>query len=137
MLARTPAYIVAALLGAASLAACGLGGRAYDPPPEDAAAVVNMTHGFGFDPEEVVVPRGATVEWRNRSFFTHTVTADPARVKDPVHAQLPAGAEPFHSGRLRAGSVFRHTFEVPGTYEYVCLPHEGRGMRGRVRVLEE
>ncbi|WP_241997224.1 plastocyanin/azurin family copper-binding protein [Halorubrum sp. SD626R] len=29
---------------------------------------------------------------------------------------------------------YEHTFEEPGTYEYFCIPHEGSGMVGTVRV---
>ncbi len=116
----------------ALLAGCGLGGPAYQPPPAD-AAVVSM--GFvNFDPEEITVPAGTTVEWRNTSPVAHTVTADPDRVRDPAHVELPAGAERFDSGRLPAGQVFRHTFTVPGTYRYVCVPHESEGMLGTVIV---
>jgi plastocyanin len=35
---------------------------------------------------------------------------------------------------MKEGETFEVTFEVPGTYRYVCLPHEDHGMRGTVVV---
>ncbi|QBQ54317.1 plastocyanin/azurin family copper-binding protein [Nitrosococcus wardiae] len=28
------------------------------------------------------------------------------------------------------GGTYRHTFTVPGTYRYFCIPHEAQGMMG-------
>ena len=117
-----------------TLGACGLGGPAHEPPPDDVAAVVEMTNGLSFSPGEVTVPAGGIVEWRNTSFFTHTATADPRRATAPDHVRLPPGAEPFDSGEVPAGEVFRHRFETPGTYRYFCIPHEGQGMVGTIVV---
>ena len=115
-----------------SLGACGLGGPAYGPG-SDAAAVVNMTNSLAFQPDAVRIKAGETVEWRNRSLFTHTVTDDPVRAKDAGDAQLPVGAQSF-SAQVGPGEVYRHIFAVPGTYRYFCMPHEGRGMHGQVIV---
>lgn len=35
------------------------------------------------------------------------------------------------------GYTHRHTFEVSGTYDYVCEPHEGQGMIGSIEVTKE
>jgi len=115
-----------------SLGACGLGGPAYGPD-SDAAAVVNMTNGLAFQPDAVRIKAGETVEWRNRSLFTHTVTDDPLRARDPGDAELPDGAQSF-SAQVGPGEVYRHIFTVPGTYRYFCMPHEGRDMHGQVIV---
>lgn len=104
---------------------------------EQAAATVEMTNSLRFVPSEITVRVGDTVEWRNTSQLVHTVTADPSLANDPDHVQLPDGAETFNSGNIPPGETFRHTFEVAGTYEYVCLPHEMEGMRGTVVVREE
>ena len=122
------------LLGPALLlSACGRSGPAADPVPADVAAVVDMT-GLSFDPVEVRIRAGESVYWRNRSLFTHTVTCDPDLAASPARIALSDGAAPFASGRLAPGQVFRHRFTVPGTYAYVCLPHEELGMAGRVIV---
>ncbi len=115
-----------------SLGACGFGGPAYGPS-SDAAAVVDMTNGLAFQPDAVRIKAGETVEWRNRSLFTHTVTDDQARAKDAADAQLPEGATSF-SAQVGPGEVYRHIFTVPGTYRYFCMPHEGWGMHGQVIV---
>src|ERR1700676_4403963 len=70
---------IAVLLMVFSLSACGLGGPAHGPA-SNAAAVVDL--GFtSFSPAEVVVAVGETVEWRNKSLITHTVTDDPKRAE--------------------------------------------------------
>lgn len=98
------------------------------------AAVVTLTADFRFDPAEVTVRVGQAVEWRNEGRSPQTVTADPARVEDPSHVALPAGAQPWDSGVLNAGDTFRYLFEVAGEYEYVSMPQEANGMLGRVIV---
>jgi plastocyanin len=64
----------------------------------------------------------------------HTVTADPELAQDPSRVRLPEGASPFHSGIVAPGSNYTRTFTVRGTYVYICVPHEGQGMVGRVVV---
>lgn len=113
------------------VAACSTSGPAYRPPSPDTAATVEMS-GFSFVPSSVRIKTGETVEWRNNSLFTHTVTDDPQR--DPQRTALPPGAMPFDSGRIAAGETFRHSFTAPGTYRYKCIPHEDFGMVGTVIV---
>lgn len=100
----------------------------------DPAVVVRMTDRHTFEPEEVRIRAGETVRWINSSALEHTVTADPmlAMIAGDVH--LPQGAEPFHSGRLPPRSEYEHTFQTPGEYQYVCVPHEVVPMIGRVVV---
>jgi plastocyanin len=117
------------------LAGCGFSGPAYDEAtPADVDAVVEMTSTMNFSPETVTIPAGGTVEWRNTSIVTHTVTADPALAKDSRNVRLPEGVEPFDSGDVPPGEIYRHTFEAPGEYRYLCKPHEDYGMRGTVIV---
>lgn len=98
------------------------------------AAVVEMTSQLAFEPGEVRIAAGETVEWRNTSVLVHTVTADPERAARPRSVSLPEGAEPFHSGRLRPEETYRHTFDAPGTWRYFCVPHEAAGMTATVVV---
>ncbi len=117
------------------LASCGTSGPAYDEGvPAGVAAVVDMTSTFAFSPASVTVAAGDTVEWRNTAVMKHTVTADPKLANDPAHVSLPDGAETFNSGDVPPGQIYRHTFDVPGQYDYVCLPHEFLGMLGTVFV---
>ncbi len=112
---------------------CGLSGPAHDAPMPDAAAVVDL--GFmSFTPQTVNIRAGQTVEWRNTSIITHTVTDNPPAAAAAADSVLPAGAIPFSSGDISAGKIFAYKFTVPGTYRYFCTHHEGDGMVGTVVV---
>jgi plastocyanin len=102
------------------------------------AVTVEMTDQFRFMPEEVTLAVGQAVTWVNASAIPHTSTDDPAKnpvaQAHPEYAQLPAGAEPWDSDLLQPGQSFTHTFTVPGTYAYFCIPHVLSGMRGTITV---
>lgn len=98
-------------------------------------ARVNITDQRVFSPSTVQIRAGQTVEFKNVSRGTHTVTADPKLASDPNNVRLPRGAKAFNSGRLIPGAAFSHTFTEAGTYQYVCLPHESMGMIGQVVVF--
>ncbi len=93
---------MAGLLMVLAFSRCGLGGPAHGPPTPGAAAVVDM--GFArYLPAEVTIRSGDTVEWRNTSLITHTVTDDPGRARGQGDAMLPPGVPPFDSGDIAAG----------------------------------
>lgn len=96
-----------------------------------------MDNQLNFVPDTVRIEVRETVEWRNTSFLVHTVTADPDTAARAEHARLPEGAEPFHSGNMDPKTSWSHTFEVPGTYRYFCIPHEAAGMLGTIIVAPE
>ena len=107
------------------------------PPPQrgpQQGNVVQMTDRARFEPAQITVNVGDTVEWRNVSRHPHTVTADPNRASNPAHVVLPEGAQPVDSGEIPPGERFTYTFRTPGIYYYVCLPHEEQGMVGIVVV---
>jgi plastocyanin len=108
-----------AILAAVTIAltGCAHNGPAYGPPTAGAGATVKMSSGLRFVPPEVTVKAGQTVEWRNTSIETHTVTG-----------------QGFDSGSIKPGQVFSHTFATAGRYGYICKPHSGMGMRGVVVV---
>ena len=66
----------------------------------------------------LTVPVGTTVIWTNEDSTMHTVTALDGT---------------FDSGFLDNGDSWSFTFDVPGEYEYYCLPHPW--MRAKVIVL--
>lgn len=107
---------------------------AYDTA--DPAATVGMTNSMKFEADTVKISAGETVKWENSSLLAHTVTGDPAESSIEGSAKLPEGAEPFDSGMMDPEETFSHTFEVPGTYQYFCIPHEGTKMYGWVIVEE-
>jgi plastocyanin len=128
---RAAALTVTAIAVGALAAAVVQAQAPSDPLPN---ATVKATFGMRFEPAEVVIPVGGTVEWRNTAFFSHTVTDDPALAKDPSDALLPEGAQPFDSGKFGGGRTWRRTFTVPGRYVYFCRPHETHHMTGVVVV---
>jgi plastocyanin len=129
---------------AALVAACGSdddgGGVASTPPqatPTAEAAqepVVDMTDALAFEPREITVSVGDRVQWRNVGQIAHTVTTEPSKVADPARVSVPRGAKRWDSGLIGGDETFSRTFDEPGTYRYVCIPHEGAGMVGTVVV---
>ncbi|WP_265110518.1 cupredoxin domain-containing protein [Halosolutus halophilus] len=98
-----------------------------------------------FLPETYETTVGEPVVWKNTSGAVHTITA--------LENSLPEGADYFatggyedeetartawdhHGGRLGTRETFEHTFDVPGTYEYICIPHVRAGMVGEIIVTE-
>lgn len=116
-----------------TIGGCGLTGPAHDTPSANAAAVVDMDF-TSFEPEEVHIRAGQTVEWRNTALITHSVSDNKASAADPNDASIPAGAVAFDSGDIPAGEVYTATFTVPGTYKYFCTHHEDDAMVGTVIV---
>jgi plastocyanin len=79
-----------------------------------------------FDPADVTIKAGETVTWTNNEGVPHDVdkTGGPG-------PQFSSGPE----GGMMEGASFEHTFDRPGTYEYVCRVH-APGMAGTVEVTE-
>lgn len=123
----------------AALALCGATACSDDAPSGE--ATVEMSEGQRFAPANLRVKAGTVVTFVNASAEAHTVTA--------YGTGIPGDAEYFASGgfgsedeardNLADGIVgqegsFEVTFDVAGTYEYFCIPHEGQGMKGSVVV---
>ncbi|WP_368647307.1 plastocyanin/azurin family copper-binding protein [Castellaniella ginsengisoli] len=86
-----------------------------------------------FRPRGLRIRPGQAVRWVNHDAGNvHTATAyHPANGK-PL--RLPQDAKPWDSGYLLPGQSFTWVFDVPGVYDYFCLPHEHAGMVGRIVV---
>ena len=106
-------------LGAGTVASAGF----TQPVAAQETPVVKMGNNY-FDPIGLHVEPGTTVRFEIAA-GAHSATAYPDRV--------PADATAFDSGTISQGS-FEHTFEVPGTYDYYCIPHKTVGMVGRIVV---
>lgn len=74
---------------------------------------------FAFQPQELTIPAGTTVEW-STEVGRHTVWADD-------------GA--FQSDTLKAGEQFTHTFEQPGVFHYYCDNHGDKGGKDMAGVI--
>ena len=88
-----------------------------------------------FDPIGLRVVPGTTVRWVLEA-NVHSATAyHPSNGFAP---RIPAGAEPWDSGILsEPGQSFARRLEIPGVYDYYCIPHEMAGMVGRIVVAPE
>jgi plastocyanin len=133
-------------LGALGAAGCGdddepdEGPARNSPAPKETTpaespggeAVVDMNDQLAFEPKEIEVSAGEKVTWRNAGKVAHTVTADKSKAADPALVSVPAGTKEWDSGFVGEGESFSRTFQKPGTYRYICIPHEGAEMVGSV-----
>ncbi|HMB50398.1 MAG TPA: plastocyanin/azurin family copper-binding protein [Natronoarchaeum rubrum] len=79
-----------------------------------------------FQPAELPIAPGDTVVWTWDSPNHNIAPQD-----------IPGDAEwEGHPEISDAGTTHEHTFEVTGTYNYVCEPHAAAGMEGSVTVEE-
>ncbi len=91
---------------------------------------------------------GDTVVWANTGSRNHTVTAYDDGLPEGADYWASGGFENEDAAReaweqsingggiVRPSETYEHTFEVPGEYYYVCIPHEDAGMLGKVVVTE-
>jgi plastocyanin len=97
--------------------------------------VVTMTDNPArFVPEKATIKVGDTVEWQNTGKVLHTVTNNPTNAINKADTSSPAGTKPFDSGFMAPGAKYSFTFTVPGTYKYICLPHQKDAMIGTIIV---
>jgi plastocyanin len=105
---------------------------------------IGMT-AVAFKPTKFTVERGDEVVWYNNSARAHSITAyddgipeDAAYFATGGYDSERAALEAWDgmSGSITTGETFSHTFEVPGIYNYFCIPHERAGMVGTI-VVEE
>lgn len=122
MSSRRPAEVALAALAGVLLTASVVGwlgargdrGETARPSGGTAVTVVD----FAYQPTPLTVTAGDTVTWTNEDDAAHTVTSD--------------GDGPLTSGEIAGGGTFEHTFDQPGTYEYVCTFHPT--MMGTIEV---
>ena len=82
-----------------------------------ADTVVQITD-FAFSPGNLRVAAGTSVTWVNRDAVQHTAT-DAGRSWD--------------TGLLAQDESFTIRFDVPGVYDYFCIPHPN--MKARIEVV--
>lgn len=82
------------------------------------------SQGYSFSPAAIMIDPGTTViwEWTGAGGGHNVVEENEAFGDREVVAE--------------EGHTYEHTFEEPGTYRYVCVPHDQQGMRGAVTVAE-
>lgn len=80
-----------------------------------------------FAPKHLQIEPGDRVTWINEADEEHNVITFPDG--------FPKGAMAFQSQIMtRAGDQWSYRFEIPGTYEYHCIPHLPMGMHGMIVV---
>jgi plastocyanin len=109
-------------------------GKEATPAESDGAAVVEMNDQLAFEPKQIEVAAGEKVTWKNAGKVAHTVTADKSKAANPSLVSIPEGTKEWDSGFVGEGESFSRAFQSPGTYRYICIPHEGAGMVGSVVV---
>lgn len=77
-----------------------------------------------FIPEELEISPGTTVRWVNEARRTF---------HDVYFPDEDMGSPP----RMFHEETWERTFDEPGTYHYICRPHEDRGMKGVVHVTDD
>jgi plastocyanin len=109
--------------------------------------VVDMTDELVFAPDSITIAPSDTVVWENVGTIGHTVTAYEDDIPEEATFFATGGFDTEgdarsaysvgdpESGDVLGGESFEHTFEVTGTYEYFCIPHESVGMLGTVEVV--
>lgn len=117
----------------------GLSGCLSGPSFPDADVIAGADGRNVFEPAELTVQVGDSVTWGFAS-AGHNVCC---RADDNDKAGLPADAKGFASyspnespdgSFVPRGGTYEHTFDVPGQYDYVCIPHDDLGMVGTINV---
>jgi amicyanin len=84
--------------------------------PATGSASVDIKN-FEYLPPTVAVKTGTVVTWTNSDAAPHTVTAED---------------KSFDSGGMSKDQTYKHTFDKPGTFKYICTYHSN--MHGTVVV---
>jgi plastocyanin len=78
---------------------------------------------FSFSPSTLTIQLGDTIFWKHMS-GTHTTTS----------TTIPGAATPWNASITTGNPGFTYVPAVPGTYNYVCTPHQGMGMTASFTV---
>ncbi|WP_291735169.1 cupredoxin family copper-binding protein [Leisingera sp. F5] len=73
---------------------------------------------FAFEPAQVTIRAGESIEWINHDFAPHTATGNEVN---------------WDTGELEKNDSASLRFDTPGTYPYFCAYHPH--MRGMVEVI--
>ena len=87
-----------------------------------------ITIGLRFMPEDITVPVGTTVTWRNGEAIGHTITSGAwGDVNESTGLRGTQSADGLFDHALapmgQEGDTFSFTFTEPGEYPYFCMPH--------------
>ena len=133
MRSRLPALALTVIAAMAPLAGCGDdedsgssepaaesgsvygGGAEEETAPAEGAGSADAVEAanveivdFAYEPVDVKVKAGGTVEWSNSDVAPHTATAEDGS---------------FDTGSLDKGDTAKIKFDEPGTFKYICTFH--------------
>ena len=92
------------------------------PPPKSGSAVVSVGDNY-FEPDELHVTAGTTIEWRYDGSAGET---------ESTHNVIALDSS-FNSGDLNPGTRYSFTFEKLGEFAYVCSYH-AKQMTGKIII---
>jgi plastocyanin len=131
-----------ATAGVAAVGLAGCTGQSREQPDYD----IGMSSSAFIQPDNFEPRVGETVIWHNTGMRTHTVTAYGGAIPERATYFASGSFESEKAARdawlqsggggIPSGQTFEHTFEVPGTYNYFCIPHEKAGMVAQFTVVE-
>ena len=98
------------------------------PPSNPDQRVAVGANGLNFEPEAFEISAGDTVLWEWEG-SGHNIAVE----SQPSDADWPGEDEEFG---YSDGHTHSYTFEVAGSYEYICEPHQSNGMEGGFTVSE-
>lgn len=108
--------------------------KTKSPTETNTVQMVSGSTSYYFDPIGLFVEKGETVTWKSK-IGAHTSTAYVDGTGPATVTRIPNDASGWNSGMISGGGQqFEHTFDVPGTYDYFCIPHKSLGMVGRIVV---
>ncbi len=103
---------------------------ALSAPPANAAVATVTIRDNRFDPKEITIRPGDSVEWVHSGQNLHTVTAD-----DASFDSSPLCLVPLLGNCLSNGQSYRITFPTVGSTSYYCKIHGGVGGQGMSGVI--
>ena len=122
--------------GAATLVSIGTAGCLNG---QSSATRTDAMRGLAFKLKTATINPGQTVIWKNTSDVDHTVTAYEDEIPDAATYFASGGFDSERAasnhvteGLIAPGDEYEYTFEEPGTYEYYCIPHDGRDNSRRI-----
>ena len=116
-------------LGSPLLASC-----TSEKKQEYEVDIVIQQNEISYSPATLAIPRGSTITWLNKSYYSQSATCDPKKAGNGIVASLPKDAQPWDSGVLYPGQRFSKRFDVPGTYIYFSLPRPSASTVGTIIV---
>jgi len=127
------------MMGVALLPLLAAGGVRAQGAKSGGAAIITMRgtprgERVWFDPVGLWVDTGLAIRFRNEDAANvHSATAFHPDLYGKSR-RIPQGMAAWDSGLLLPGEEFELVAQVPGVYDYYCLPHAAHGMVGRIVV---